>query len=233
VAFFQPGWTHKRIDEELAKAAEKTERRQEAGRRGGVAKAKQTASNASDLPEQKPNNALASSSQPQSSLRSDSAQARVTDFKFEEFYEAYPKHVDRKAAEAKHKTVVRSGVEADFLIAAAKRYALDCKTKNTDFQYIKSPLVWLNKGCWDDELSKGPSLSLAPPPAEITPDRWREVLRDYCARSGSGWHQGVFGPDPEMSNCRCPVEILREFFDPGGEFVLPVRARKRLEGIAA
>jgi hypothetical protein len=49
-----------------------------------------------------------------------------------------------------------------------------------------------------------PALSLAPPPTEITPDRWREALRDYCARSGSGWHQGVFGPDPEMSNCRCP-----------------------------
>jgi hypothetical protein len=78
-----------------------------------------------------------------------------------------------------------------------------------------------------------PALSLAPPPTEITPDRWREALRDYCARSGSGWHQGVFGPDPEMSNCRCPVGILREFSDPGGEFVLPVRARKRLEGIAA
>lgn len=63
---FQADWKHKRIDEELAKSEAKTERRVEAGRRGGLAKAANKPSNATILPEQTPSNALASSSQPQS-----------------------------------------------------------------------------------------------------------------------------------------------------------------------
>ena len=62
---FQDGWRHKRIDEELAKSEAKTERRAEAGRRGGLAKAANNSSNATILPEQKDSNALASSSQSQ------------------------------------------------------------------------------------------------------------------------------------------------------------------------
>lgn len=68
---FEPGWKHKRIDDELAKSAEKYERRAESGRRGGAAK--QAASNATandkQTPKQNappnPSNAQASSSQPQ------------------------------------------------------------------------------------------------------------------------------------------------------------------------
>ena len=60
-AFFQDGWRHRRIDDEIAKAEAKHERRSEAGKRGGIASAnaKQNSSNASS-------NAQASSSQPQS-----------------------------------------------------------------------------------------------------------------------------------------------------------------------
>jgi len=64
---FQPGWRHKRIDDELEKSAEKYDRRSEAGKRGGTAK--QNPSNAQAKPEQtpleNPSNAQASSSQPQ------------------------------------------------------------------------------------------------------------------------------------------------------------------------
>jgi uncharacterized protein YdaU (DUF1376 family) len=70
-AFFTDGWRHQRIDDEIAKAEAKHERRSEAGKRGGIASA-----NA----KQNSSNAQASSSQPQSqeesSLRSDSARAK-------------------------------------------------------------------------------------------------------------------------------------------------------------
>lgn len=58
--FFHDGWQHKRIDAELAKAKDKHERRQEAGKRGGIASAnsKQSPSNATS-------NAQASSSEPE------------------------------------------------------------------------------------------------------------------------------------------------------------------------
>ncbi|MBS7545100.1 YdaU family protein [Ancylobacter oerskovii] len=48
--FFGEGWTHKRIDAELAKADEKYEKRASAGRKGGIAKA--SASIATAMPEQ-------------------------------------------------------------------------------------------------------------------------------------------------------------------------------------
>ena len=78
---FQADWRHKRIDEELAKSEAKTERRVEAGRRGGLAKAANNPSNATILPEQKPSNALASSSQPQPHTTSVVCNTRETDFR--------------------------------------------------------------------------------------------------------------------------------------------------------
>lgn len=73
-AFFQNGWQHHRIDAEIAKAEAKHERRTEAGKRGGIAKAnsKQNPSNATG---NATSNALASSSQPQ---RKDAAGAALT-----------------------------------------------------------------------------------------------------------------------------------------------------------
>jgi uncharacterized protein YdaU (DUF1376 family) len=58
--FFSFGWVHKRIDAELAKANAKHERRVEAGRTGGIAKA-----NAQQTPSNASSNALASSPQPE------------------------------------------------------------------------------------------------------------------------------------------------------------------------
>lgn len=54
--FFGPGWTHARIDRELAASREKYERRAAAGKKGGKAKAeaKQNSSNATPGPEAKP-----------------------------------------------------------------------------------------------------------------------------------------------------------------------------------
>lgn len=65
-AFFEPGWKHDRIEEELAKAAEQHKKRVDAGRKGGeaTADAKQCSSNAPPLPQQSHSPSL-----PQSSLK--------------------------------------------------------------------------------------------------------------------------------------------------------------------
>jgi uncharacterized protein YdaU (DUF1376 family) len=65
--FFQEGWKHKRVDEELAKSLAKYELRAAAGRAGGNAKTngKQSASNAAVLPEQTPSKPEANFYQPQ------------------------------------------------------------------------------------------------------------------------------------------------------------------------
>jgi uncharacterized protein YdaU (DUF1376 family) len=51
-AFFGPEWTHARIDDELAKAQIKSDKRAEAGARGGKANASKRVAIASDLPQQ-------------------------------------------------------------------------------------------------------------------------------------------------------------------------------------
>ena len=73
-----------------------------------------------------------------------------TDFR-EQFWQRYPKRVEKKAAMAKLETVKKYGnVEWDRFIAAVDSFA--AHTAGTEWRYIKAPLVWLNKGCWDDEL---------------------------------------------------------------------------------
>lgn len=66
-AFFDDGWRHKRIENEIAKSTSRSHARAESGSRGGKAKAlknKDAAlANATILPEQNPTVALASSSQ--------------------------------------------------------------------------------------------------------------------------------------------------------------------------
>lgn len=75
---FEPGWRHKRIDDELAKSAEKYERRSEAGKRGVAARQKPSNAdaNAEQNDQQTTSNAQASSSQPQPPDRMGDARAR-------------------------------------------------------------------------------------------------------------------------------------------------------------
>jgi uncharacterized protein YdaU (DUF1376 family) len=72
--FFTSGWRHKRIDDEIAKANFKHERRSEAGKRGGIASANS---------KQNSSNAQASSSQSQPERKEDSADAVSSKYAFE------------------------------------------------------------------------------------------------------------------------------------------------------
>lgn len=72
-------------------------------------------------------------------------------FRFDEFYDAYPKHVDRAGAERKYAAAIKTGVSHEDIVAGAKRYAVRCVSEKTEARFIKSPEAWLNKGCWADE----------------------------------------------------------------------------------
>jgi uncharacterized protein YdaU (DUF1376 family) len=69
----------------------------------------------------------------------------------DEFYQAYPKHVDPLAAKTKFAIRVRSGVDPSHIIDAAKRLSAAHKLAGTDKQFIPAPAVWLNKGGYDSE----------------------------------------------------------------------------------
>lgn len=113
--------------------------------------------------------------------------ARVSVCRFPEFYEAYPKHVERKAAETKYAAVVKSGVSEQALISAAQAYGSQCRSKGVEAQFIKSPVVWLNKGCWDDELPGSAAvLPFDRPPPPKTDDELREIARQVWADTDRG-----------------------------------------------
>ena len=75
---------------------------------------------------------------------------------FERFWNAYPRRIGRKAALAKFQTAVRSGVDAEQLIAAAARFAEAHRLARTDQKYIPHPATWLNHGRYEDEELPAP-----------------------------------------------------------------------------
>jgi hypothetical protein len=87
--------------------------------------------------------------QEDSSLRSLSIRA-IEKFA-EDFYEAYPKRVDPKAAKDKFRSAVRLGVDPLHIIEAAKRFGEAHRLAGTDKRFIPAPGVWLDKGGYDNE----------------------------------------------------------------------------------
>jgi hypothetical protein len=70
-----------------------------------------------------------------------------TDFR-EQFWQAYPRRVEKKAAFKKLELIfARAEVPWEKFINSVKSYA----AAGFEPQYIKHPTAWLNKGCWDDD----------------------------------------------------------------------------------
>src|SRR5262245_40998998 len=98
-AFFHNGWSHKRIDLDLKKSYEKYERRANAGRKGGLEKARKNSSNATVLLGQCSSNLeprtykedLSIISKKKLSQVDRVATRPVVEQAFNEFWKAYPK----------------------------------------------------------------------------------------------------------------------------------------------
>jgi hypothetical protein len=67
---------------------------------------------------------------------------------FQAFYDAYPRHVGRRAAEKAYKAAL-SRSDAGAILAGAQRYAAAAKGK--DAQFVAHPASWLNADRWLDE----------------------------------------------------------------------------------
>lgn len=69
---------------------------------------------------------------------------------FAEWYEAFPRHVAKLAAQKAYRAArQREGVTGPLLLAGAKTYATESVAREKD--KIKHPATWLNAGCWADE----------------------------------------------------------------------------------
>ncbi|MDO4244364.1 MAG: hypothetical protein Q4C85_11575, partial [Actinomyces sp.] len=71
---------------------------------------------------------------------------------FEAFWDAYPRHSDKKAALRAWRKAVRE-VDNGELIAAARRYARDPGRKP---EFTKHAATWLNAGSWANEPAEPP-----------------------------------------------------------------------------
>lgn len=85
------------------------------------------------------------------------------DQSFDEFWSAYPKRVEKKAARAKFAAAVKGGADPERIVAAAAAYA---RSENVRRGFAKHPTTWLNAGCWEDELPGGPRPAGAPDPRQ-------------------------------------------------------------------
>lgn len=68
---------------------------------------------------------------------------------FDAFWKVYPKRVEKRGAERKFRSAVRSGIDPGRIIDGARRYAQSDQVRRG---FTKNPTTWLNNGCWDDEL---------------------------------------------------------------------------------
>ena len=77
--------------------------------------------------------------------------ATVDEELFGIFYEAYPRHTGRLAAEKAFRTALKRAT-ADEILAGARRFAADPNLPPRGEQrFIPMPATWLNQGRWDDD----------------------------------------------------------------------------------
>jgi DNA-binding transcriptional MocR family regulator len=70
---------------------------------------------------------------------------------FESFYEAYPRHTGRAAAEKAFAKALRVA-PAERIVAGARRFAADPNLPpKEEARFIPHPATWLNAGRWDDD----------------------------------------------------------------------------------
>lgn len=76
--------------------------------------------------------------------------------RFDEFWEAYPKKVGKKAALASWKKVKPDTELFDKIMTAIGRAKATWQWQRENGRYIPNPKTWLNEGRWDDEYEEGP-----------------------------------------------------------------------------
>lgn len=136
--FFYDGWRHERIDEELAIAKERHEKRVNAGRKGGLSKS----SNATARLEHCSSN--------QNQNHKERTIVRLEHPDFDAFYAAYPKRQSRKTAAKAYAKARADGVSHETIMLGLAK-ALQSDSRFRDIQFTPLPASWLNAGGWADE----------------------------------------------------------------------------------
>ena len=73
---------------------------------------------------------------------------------FEEFWNLYGIKKGRKKCEDKYRILLRDGVEHDKIMEGVRAYQNECIKLETEKEYIKLPLTFLNGRHWEDEYER-------------------------------------------------------------------------------
>lgn len=130
---------------------------------------------------------------------------------FVEWYDAYPKKIDRGDALKAYLEVTKTGAAPADLLAGAKRYALE--RQNEERRYTKGPAAWLRAKKWLDEPTL---LAAAIPSAGPSPDDWDGIVARWFGvgvpTAETYWPKDA-GPRPGKPGCKAPIELLKKYED--------------------
>jgi hypothetical protein len=104
--------------------------------------------------------------------------------RFTEFYEAYPRRQDRRAAEKAWRAAVKRGADPDKVINAARAYAR--LQIGNERRFIKLPATWLNAGAYDNEHE--------PPALQLVSNGYQPFRNPP---DDSVWNEPLLPPNPQ------------------------------------
>lgn len=199
-------WTHGRIEKEMIIANEKHQKRVDAGKSGGIAKAKAQQYSGNATPEL---SALLyqsqSQSQPLKKVLSRSKPTEGETSRFDEFWKAYPRRDGpnpRKPAETKFNALVKSGVDPAMMIAAAAKLAAAESAKgNVGTRFIPQAMTWLNQQRWADHAAIAFVAGASEMPIEDAVKFFAKTHR---------WSRWA-GPEPGHLGCRASPELMAKY----------------------
>jgi hypothetical protein len=99
---------------------------------------------------------------------------------FDDFWNAYPRRIGKRAAEKAHAAALKRGATAVQLLTAARRFATS--KQGTEAQFIPHPATWLNQGRYDDEPDTQLTLVQAGPELRTFDDYRRHAAGEQAAR---------------------------------------------------
>lgn len=203
-AFFSPDWTHRRIDRELAEAADRIAAKSAAGRAGGIASAsKRTSKRQADVEADDQANAKqkATQSQPQLHIKKEGAISSPTK----------PVKKDRTRA-----TRIPDGLTANR--AAQEAAGLTAAEGDREFTKFRNHALEKGRTCIDWSAAernwylKAAEFMGRKPPAATVPGN--AIPTEFAVRlfhDTGRWNHRDYGPEPGKHGCRADADILKKY----------------------
>lgn len=154
----------------MVKDAQLSQKRAEAGKKGGTARVKKNNTVASDFAQAKmqanseneiviENNNIDTNNIKNDSIKSNTViQKERLKNQFAEFWKEYPRKVAKAKAEKAWESVKPTDEVFEEIMQAVRRQKLSEQWRKDNGQYIPHPTTWLNQKRWEDEIDISSSL---------------------------------------------------------------------------